>query len=182
MYPAQALPAWTVLPSILGSIDNNGATAEGRSRAGRGSARQGWCPCRGRFVGRRSARPLSRSCKLSARTRLQRSWFFCTNTTLMTSPLVCEKGRTAMNLKLVCASIVSLGIGMAIAATTPAFQLRGDRFVSFRQGCEACLCKIEAVAEGRLCGDVISKQGVHVVADAIAQIVADSAHTFQPVD
>ena len=54
--------------------------------------------------------------------------------------------------------------------------------VSFRQGCEACLCKIEAVAEGRLCGDVISKQGVHVVADAIAQIVADSAHTFQPVD
>ena len=54
--------------------------------------------------------------------------------------------------------------------------------VSFRQGCEASLCKIEAVAEGRLCGDVISKQGVHVIADAIAQIVADSAHTFQPVD
>lgn len=33
-----------------------------------------------------------------------------------------------MKLKLVCASIVGLGIGLAIAATTPAFQLRGDRF------------------------------------------------------
>jgi len=33
-----------------------------------------------------------------------------------------------MNLKLICASIVGLGIGIAIAATTPAFQLRGDRF------------------------------------------------------
>ncbi len=33
-----------------------------------------------------------------------------------------------MNFKLICASIVGLGIGMAIAATTPAFQLRGDRF------------------------------------------------------
>ncbi len=33
-----------------------------------------------------------------------------------------------MNFKLICASVVGLGIGMAIAATTPAFQLRGDRF------------------------------------------------------
>jgi polar amino acid transport system substrate-binding protein len=33
-----------------------------------------------------------------------------------------------MNFKLVCASVAGLGIGMAIAATTPAFQLRGDRF------------------------------------------------------
>ncbi len=33
-----------------------------------------------------------------------------------------------MNFKLICAGIVGLGIGMAIAATTPAFQLRGDRF------------------------------------------------------
>jgi len=33
-----------------------------------------------------------------------------------------------MNFKLICASVVGLGLGMAIAATTPAFQLRGDRF------------------------------------------------------
>lgn len=32
-----------------------------------------------------------------------------------------------MNLKLVCAGIVGLGIGMAIAATTPAFQVRGGK-------------------------------------------------------
>ena len=33
-----------------------------------------------------------------------------------------------MNFKLICVSVVGLGIGMAIAATTPAIQLRGDRF------------------------------------------------------
>ena len=32
-------------------------------------------------------------------------------------------------------------------------------------------------AEGRSGADVIGKQGVHVIADAIAQIVADGAHT-----
>ena len=47
---------------------------------------------------------------------------------LKTSPLIREKGRTAMNFKLICASIVGVGIGVAVAATTPAFQLRGDRF------------------------------------------------------
>jgi hypothetical protein len=33
-----------------------------------------------------------------------------------------------MKFKLLCATIVGLGLGMAIAATIPAFQLRGDRF------------------------------------------------------
>jgi len=33
-----------------------------------------------------------------------------------------------MKLKLVCVSVVSLCIGIAVAATVPAFQLRGDRF------------------------------------------------------
>jgi hypothetical protein len=54
--------------------------------------------------------------------------------------------------------------------------------VSFRQGCEASLCESEAVVEGRLCGDVICKQGVQGVAGTIAQIVAFGAHTFQPDD
>jgi hypothetical protein len=54
--------------------------------------------------------------------------------------------------------------------------------LSFRQRCESCLCESEAVAKGRLCGDVICKQGVHVVAYTVAQIVAFGAHTFQPDD
>jgi TolB-like protein/DNA-binding winged helix-turn-helix (wHTH) protein len=49
----------------------------------------------------------------------------------------------------------------------------GRRNVSFRQGCKAC----EPTAERRSGPDVIGEQGVHVIADAIAQIVADSAHT-----
>jgi hypothetical protein len=54
--------------------------------------------------------------------------------------------------------------------------------VSFRQGCEACLCKSEPDAEGRLGADVFRKQGVHVIADAISQIVAGGAHTSQSDD
>ena len=96
------------------------------------------------------------------------------------TPSVVEEGlRFVVNLN----PIVRL-CGIALLAQIPDPHQEADyqSNVSFRQGCEASLCKIEAVAEGRLCGDVISKQGVHVVADAIAQIVADSAHTFQPVD
>jgi len=33
-----------------------------------------------------------------------------------------------MNWKLLCATLVGLGLGVAIAATVPQFQLRGDRF------------------------------------------------------
>ena len=36
-----------------------------------------------------------------------------------------------MNFKLICASIVGLGIGMAIAAPTPAFQLKPGEATRF---------------------------------------------------
>jgi len=49
--------------------------------------------------------------------------------------------------------------------------------VRFRRGCEACLCESGPTAHGPSALEVIGKQGVHVIADAIAQIVADSAHT-----
>jgi len=61
-------------------------------------------------------------------------------------------------------------------------RLRNRSKVNYRQGCEACLCKCEAVAEGWLCGDAISKRGVLLIAEAIAQIVAFGAHTFQLAD
>lgn len=48
--------------------------------------------------------------------------------------------------------------------------------VSFRQGCEASLCETERAGGGRSGPDVIGKEGVYVIADAIAQIVADGAH------
>ena len=54
--------------------------------------------------------------------------------------------------------------------------------VSFRQGCEACLCKSEPAAEGRLGADVFCKHAIHVIADAISKMVADGAHTVEPDD
>ena len=59
----------------------------------------------------------------------------------------------------------------------------GDGFtVSFRQECEACLCESDSAAEGWSGGDVFCNQGVHVIADTIAKIVADGAHLVQPGD
>jgi hypothetical protein len=49
--------------------------------------------------------------------------------------------------------------------------------VRFRRGCEACLCEGGPTAHGPSALEVIGKQGVQVIADAIAQIVADGAHT-----
>jgi bifunctional non-homologous end joining protein LigD len=55
-------------------------------------------------------------------------------------------------------------------------------YVSFRQECEACLCESDSAAEGWSVADVFCKQGVHFIADTIAKIVADGAHTVQPGD
>ena len=49
--------------------------------------------------------------------------------------------------------------------------------VSFRQECEAGLFESEPAADGWSGADVIDKEGVHGIANAIAQIVADGAHT-----
>jgi polar amino acid transport system substrate-binding protein len=66
-----------------------------------------------------------------------------------------------MNLKLICASIVGLGIGMAIAATNPAFQFRGDRFKPLTY--EQMTPEQKTMAEHVLAGDRGSLNGPYNV-------------------
>ena len=54
--------------------------------------------------------------------------------------------------------------------------------VSFRQGCEACCAGGESGPDGGSGPYVFRKQGVHVVAYAIPEIVADGAYAIQPGD
>ena len=68
-------------------------------------------------------------------------------------------------------------IGEIVDRTRALIDVFRAKNVSFRQGCEACLCESGPTADGLSALEVIGKQGVHVIADAIAQIVADGAHT-----
>ena len=54
--------------------------------------------------------------------------------------------------------------------------------VSFRQGCEACCAGGESGPDGGSGPYIFRKQGVHVVAYAIPEIVADGAYAIQPGD
>jgi hypothetical protein len=65
---------------------------------------------------------------------------------------------------------------------SPTVRSYGGGWAVYKSLRETELCKSEADVEGRSIADVIRKQVIHGIADAIAQIVTDGAHSVEPGD